>query len=270
MQGASRGSLTTGQHALAQVLSTDIDRGAVGEQLFAVGRLLGGSAQLRRAFTDPSRADETRRELADKLLGGKVSEQVLELVRVAAGSRWAQDRDLVDALDQLGVEAILSAAEQQGRLDQVEDELFRFERTVARDTDLRDALGDRRRAGADKAELVGKLLEGRAAPETVALARQAAANPGGRRVEQVLQSYVEVAARLRERLIATVTAAVNLSDEQRQRLAAALQRIYDRPVQVNVLIDPDVVGGLRIQVGDEVIDGTIASRLQNVRRELAG
>lgn len=270
MQGASRGSLTTCQHALAQVLSTDIDRGAVGDQLFAVGRLLGGSAQLRRAFTDSARAPEARRELADTLLGGKVSEQVLELVRIAAGTRWSHDRDLVDAIDQLGVEAVLSGAEQQGRLDQVEDELFRFERTVARDTGLRDALGDRRRSGADKAALVGTLLEGRAAAETVTLARQAASNPGGRRVEQVLQSYVEVAARLRERLIATVTAAINPTDEQRQRLAAALQRIYDHPVQVNVLIDPEVVGGLRIQVGDEVIDGSIASRLQDVRRSLAG
>ncbi|WP_265444929.1 F0F1 ATP synthase subunit delta [Flexivirga meconopsidis] len=270
MQGPSRAALLTSRQDLTELLASGADPATAGDELFAVSQVLGGSAPLRRALTDPTSDAAAKRGLADKLFGGKVSDGVLEVVRVAVGQRWADERDLGDALDQLGVEAVLTSADRAGRLDQVEDELFRFERTVARDSGLRDALGDRRRSGADKADLVGKLLEGKAAPETVRLARQAAANPGGRRVERVLESYVGVAAQLRDQLVATVTAAVEPTAEQRSRLGKALAGLYGRPVQLNVLVDPNVVGGMRVQVGDEVIDGTIATRLEDVRRSMAG
>lgn len=270
MQGASRGSLLTARQEMSGLLGSGADAATLGDELFAVSGVLGSSASLRRALTDPTGAQSAKVSLVDRLFGGKVSDAVQQLLRTAAGLRWTDERDLGDALEQLGVEATLTAAEQQGRLDDVEDELFRFERTVSGDAALRDALGDRRRSGQDKAQLVGTLLRDKAAPETVRLAQQAAANPAGRRVERVLESYVAVAARLRDRLAATVTTAMELGDADRSRLGQALSRIYGRPVQLNIIVDPSIVGGLRVQVGDEVIDGTIATRLEDARRIMAG
>lgn len=270
MQGASRGSLLTVRQELGTLLGSGTDATSLGDELFAVSGVLGSSASLRRALTDPTAEAAAKASLTDRLFAGKVGDGVQQVLRNAVGQRWTDERDLGDALEQLGVEATLTAAERAGRLDNVEDELFRFERTVTGDSGLRDALGDRRRSGNDKADLVGKLLDGRAAPETARLARQAAANPGGRRFERVLETYVAVAAQLRDRLAATVTSAVELGEADRSRLGHALARVYGRPVQLNVIVDPKIVGGLRVQVGDEIIDGTIATRLEEARRTMAG
>ena len=198
MQGASRGSLLAVRQELSTRLGAGTDATSLGDDLFAVSGVLGSSASLRRALTDPTAEAAAKSSLADRLFAGKVSDGAQQVLRTAVGQRWADERDLGDALEQLGVEATLTAAERSGRLDNVEDELFRFERTVTGDAALRDALGDRRRSGSDKADLVSKLLHDKASPETVRLARQAATNPGGRRVERVLESYVAVAAQLRE------------------------------------------------------------------------
>ncbi|KNX36621.1 F0F1 ATP synthase subunit delta [Luteipulveratus halotolerans] len=270
MQGPSRAALAKGRDELGQTLAAVLDPAGVGEELFFVGQTLDGSASLRRALADPSREAPAKQELVERLFGGKTSDQVVELVRALVAQRWSVDRDLADAVDQLGAESLLVAAEQQGRADQVEDDLFRFGRTVAGDAALRDAYADRQRSGADKAALTTRLLDGKAAPESVRLAAHAAESPRGRRFEKALEGYVAIAAQRREQLTALVTAAVPLDDAHQQRLRQALTEMYGKPVQVNVVLDPEVVGGIRVQIGDEVIDGTIARRLDDARRGLAG
>ena len=262
MQGASRIAQITSRQALSQLLSGD----AVGGDLFALTRVLDDSGSLRRALGNSFADPVAKRELTDRLFGGKVGDGTLEVVRVAVSQRWVDERDLSDALEELGVQAILICAERADRLDQVEDELFRFERTVVGDPGLRDALSDRQRSGDDKVGLVSRLLDGKVAPETIELTRQAAAYSRGQRFECVLESYVGVAVTLRGQLMATVTAAQPLDDGQTQRFGAALAKIYGRQVWLNVIIDPSVVGGLRVQVGNEVIDGTILARLEEARR----
>lgn len=270
MQGASRRALGTARQAQSAEIGSGADAATVGDELLAVAQLLGTSVPLRRALTDPSTESADRVALQGRVFSGKVSDATEHVLRASVGQRWSDEHDLVDGLDRLGVEAILSSAERAGRLDQVEDELFRFERTIAGDRGLADALADRRRAGKDKAELVGKLLDGKAAPETARLARHAASGTRERTVERVLQSYVAIAADLRNRLAATVTSAVELTESERTRLGDSLARIYGRPVHLNTVVDQSIVGGLRVQVGDEVIDGTIATRLEGARRAMAG
>lgn len=267
MDGSSRASYAAVRDTLREQLSGDgNDAGAVGEQLFAVTSVLDSSASLRRALADPSAQDDAKTGLADRLFGGKVNDQTLAVVRALASKRWAAERDLADAADGLAVEAVLTGADRAGRIDQVEDELFRFERTVAGNPELRDAMTDSQRTGEDKSGLVRTLLDGKVAPETELLARQAADHPRGQRYERVLDSYVATAARLREQLTATAFVAHPMDEDQRERLAGALKEIYRREVQVNVIVDPQVVGGVRVQVGDEVIDGSLASRLDEARR----
>lgn len=269
MDGSSRGALKAGRDQLAQQLG-QTDAKQLADDLFFVGRTLDSSAALRRALVDPSRDTDAKRQLGDRLFAGKVGDAARQVLGSLVGQRWSAERDMSDAVDLLGAEAVTAAAEQAGRLGQVEQELFQIERLVAGTPELRDALTNRQRGGQDKADLVGRLLDGKAAPETVQLARLAAFNPRGQRFDQAIERYQGVAAQRREQLVALVSVAQPLSPDLAERLEQALSRTYSKPVQLNVVIDPDVVGGLRVQVGDEVIDGSVARRLDDARRALAG
>ena len=271
MRGASRAALKGATERLETLLgAAGTDTGSLADDLFGVTGLLSGNAGVRRALTDPSRDGEAKAALAQRLLSGKVGQDGLDLVIGLARSRWGDAGDLVDAVEQLAVGTVLAQAEKAGRLDAVEDELFRFARTVSADMGLRDALSTRAEGADRKVALVRALLSGTASPETVRLAEQAAVLPRGRRTEQVLEGYVEAAAERRSQLVAQVVAALPMEAAQRDRLAAALRRVYGREIRVNVDVDPDVVGGLRVQVGGEVVDGTLATRLDEARRRLAG
>jgi F-type H+-transporting ATPase subunit delta len=271
MQGSSRPSLASAEERLEALLGApDVDRTAAGDALFAVSALLDGNVSLRRALTDPSQPGEAKAGLATRLLEGKLPGGVVDLVAGMARSRWSQSRDLADALEQLAVTALVAAAQSEGRLDRVEDELFRFGRTVQADRELRAALGDRTASAERKRSLVDQLLAEKVAPETLRLARQAAVAPRGLNLEAALTRYGQVAARRREQLVAHVVVALPLEVAHRERLAAGLQRMYGHPVHLNVDVDPEVLGGIRVEIGDEVLDGTVGRRLDDARRRLAG
>jgi F-type H+-transporting ATPase subunit delta len=268
MQGSSRAAFAAGHHAFAAALGTGADGSALAEDLFAVTGALDSSASLRRALVDPSRDASAKSGLVEGLFGPKIGAAAASVLDALVSQHWADDQDLGDATESLAVEALVASAEAGGRLDALEDDLFRFGRVVAADTGLRDALSAHGGDQSVKAALVETLLQGKASTETIRLARQGALWPRGRRYGRVLESYLAVAARRREQLTATVTAAFPLGEVQAQRLALALSRIYSRAVQVNVVLDPGVVGGIRVQVGDEVVDGTILRRLQEAERAL--
>jgi F-type H+-transporting ATPase subunit delta len=270
MLTASRAALLTAREALEEQLSATRDRAGVGEDLLAVAGLLGSNVVLRRALADPSREGSDKAALAGQLLAGKVGEPAQQIVEATAGARWASDSDFVDSLEALGVEAVLAEAEAHDRLDRVEDELFRFNRIVAGNRDLRSALTERRASAQAREEVVRQLLAGKAAPETERLARLAVTAPRAGRYDRAIEGFLGIAARRQEQLTAVVTTAVPLTEDQYERLVAALRAHYERPIRVNVLVDPQVVGGIRVEIGDEVIDGTIISRLDDARRRMAG
>lgn len=269
MRSSSRAAALAGRKALTEVIGS-IDAADLAEQLFAAGATVEGNATLRRALTDPSREGSDKGGLAQRLFGGKVSDQATQVLAVLASQRWSEERDLTDTIETLGVDAVAESAERGGRLPQVEDEIFRFERIVAGNPALRDALTNRQADPAGKAALVGKLLDGKVAPETARLARHAVGKRSDKRLGVILESYLQLIAARRGQLTAVVTSATAISDGERQRLAAALERQYDRPVQIQPIVDPSVVGGLRVQIGDEVIDGTIASKIEGARRHFGG
>lgn len=269
MRGTSRNSLAAAEDRVEPLLRT-VDGVAVGAELFAVARLLDSSGSLRRALTDPSREGQTKSDLADRLLQDRTSAATTALVAGLARDRWSEARDLADAVEYLGSVAVLSAAEQDGVLDAVEDELFRFGRVVEGNRELSRALSDPAVSAERKSELLRQLLGEKVQRHTLVLAEQAAVHPRGRRLTDALEAFGRTASRRRERLVATVTAAVPLTEQQRERLSRALQRIYGKPIWTNLDVDPEVLGGLRIQVGDEIIDASVVSRLDEARRRLAG
>lgn len=269
MRGSSRTAVAESRPALRSAMDSG-DPAVLADELFAVAGLLDDNPTLRRTVADPSREGSDKSGLLSQLLGGKVSEGAVSVASTLAGQRWARERDLTDTLESFGVESLLQGAENARAIDQVEDELFRFERLVAGHPELRDALGNRLGEPAGKAELVGSLLEDKARPETTRLAKQAVLAPRGRRFSRTIEEYLEIAAERRQQLTAVVTTAVDLTDEQRTRLANALQRIYDKPIMLQIVHDEDVIGGIRVQVGDEVVDGTVQRRLDEAKRHLAG
>ncbi|MER5449577.1 F0F1 ATP synthase subunit delta [Streptomyces sp. NPDC002766] len=270
MNGASREALAAARERLdALTDSTSVDAAKLADELAAVTALLDREVSLRRVLTDPAQAGEAKAGLAERLLGGQVGGQAVDLVSGMVRSRWSQSRDLVDALEELANTADLTAAQKRGALDDVEDELFRFGRIVSSNTELRAALTDRAAGTSAKVELLHRLLGGRAAATTERLVTRLVTAPRGRSLESGLESLSKLAAERRERLVAVVTSAVPLSDTQKQRLGAALAKLYGRQMHLNIDVDPEVLGGIRVQVGDEVINGSIADRIEDAGRRLA-
>ena len=161
-------------------------------------------------------------------------------------------------------------AERTGELDDVEDQLFRFARIVEATPDLSVILDDPTADPDLRSRLVDELLRGRANPLVVDLVDALARDTGGRSFSHGVRELVDQAAERSDKLVAIVKSAVALSAEQTSRLTASLGRIYGRQVSVHVEVDPAVIGGMRVQIGDEVIDGSVSAKLELLRRRLAG
>ncbi|MFF4041792.1 F0F1 ATP synthase subunit delta [Streptomyces sp. NPDC001816] len=270
MNGASREALAAARERLdALTDSTSVDAVQLADELAAVTALLDREPSLRRVLTDPAQPGEAKAELVRRLVGGQVGETTLDVISGMVRSRWSQSRDLVDSLEELASIADLTAAQKTDTLDDVEDELFRFGRIVSSNTELRAALTDRSASTSAKIELLHRLLGGRAKPATERLVTRLVTAPRGRSLESGLESLSKLAAERRERMVAVVTSAVPLSDGQKQRLGAALAKLYGRRMHLNLDVDPEVVGGIRVQVGDEVINGSLADRLEDAARRMA-
>jgi F-type H+-transporting ATPase subunit delta len=271
MQGASRESLATVRDRLA-ALAEGADTAALGsvaEGLLGVVRLLDREGSLRRTLGDPTVHAMATEHLLTSLLGGQVSEETLAIVLHAANLRWSSPRDLVDSLEVLGATAIFLVAEKTGELDRVSDELFRFARVVAGEPLLRSTLTDRGLDVERKRALLDGLLEGKVAAGTRQVVDALVLSPRGRTLEDGLAEYADLAADVRTRTLATVTTAVPLDDAQRQRLATSLTAQFGRQIQVQVEVDPTVVGGVLVRVGDEVIDGSTRHRLAQAGRAVS-
>lgn len=270
MRGSSGASLTAAQERFEPVLrAAGADALTLGEQLLTMVSALDDSAALRRSLADPSREGEAKAGLVANLLSG-FDERVVDLVSGLVRSRWASDADLADAIERLGVDAVLASAEARGALETVEDELFRLTRSLGGQREAKQVLSDGTTAPERRVALVDALVGGKVDTVTQSLARRATSSLRGRRFVQTLGWFGEVAAERRKRLVASVTSATVLTREQEQRLGALLERSYGKPVQLNVTVDPAVVGGMRIQVGADVVDSTVLSRLADASRRLAG
>jgi F-type H+-transporting ATPase subunit delta len=269
MLGSSANSLAQLVAQLGTAVDGGADGSAAGESLFAACHLLETQPSLRRALTDPTRPAEGKAQLARDVFGPHLDGTATDVLASAAGMRWASSRDLVEALEQLGVVAVVRGADRAGEGDRLEDELFVVGQAVATNDDLRTALFDPGRPAADKQRLVAELLEGKALPGTVRLVQEALGDRHPR-VRQALREFAKIAADTRNRTVAFVKAARPLDDDARHRLADALTRQYGRAVHVNVEVNPAVIGGISVEVGDDMIDGTIASRLDDAGRRLAG
>ena len=273
MKGTSRQSLAMSRALMDSSLASMNGEQAstLAADLFLITRTLDSSKSLLRALTDPSREAQGKAGVAQALFGQHVGANAAKRLEELVKARWSRSSDLANATEQLAVEAESAAANADGTLDALEAELFQFGRVVAGNSDLRAALVARNLGTSEqKGELVRSLLAGKVAPATLRLIVQLVMHPRGRHIEGGLNDFAQAAADRRNRMIAHVKSAIELTSAQQERLSAALTAELGRPMRVNVEVDKSVVGGLSIRFADELIDGTTVSRLAEASRRLAG
>ena len=240
---------------------------ATGEELFAAGRIIGDSSHLLGALSDPGAASAAKVALVKQLFGKAYAPITVELLVGIAESRWSSHTDLLAGIEEIGIRAVAESAPASVAIDA---ELFEFGRAVSSDAKLELALGSKLGSTDQKRALVERLLGSRAAAQTVAIARQLVTQPRGRRIGELIRYASTIVADQSGSQVATVVVAAPLSAAQLQRLERVLATRHGRTIQLNQVIDPSVVGGVRIQVGDDVIDGSVSTRLNDLRLQLAG
>lgn len=274
LASASREAAAAVAERLEQVLDEVAEsqpRWQLSEQLAAVAALLDRELALRRTLADAALPGEARARLADSLIGGQLEAPARDLLTTLVRQRWSGPIDLVDTVDATAASAAFGAAEASGALDEVEDELFRFTRILDRSGQLYAALVSTQLPTERKVEVVRALLgDGKAHDVTIGVVLRAVTNRRGRTLERALEEYLRLAGARRARLVATVTTALPLGEETTDRLRDMLGRLYRHDIQLQVEVDPDLLGGVVVRIGDEVIDGSVRHRLDQARRRLAG
>jgi F-type H+-transporting ATPase subunit delta len=165
-------------------------------------------------------------------------------------------------------EALFTVARAEQALPAVEDELYAFAKALEQNTPLRDALTDAALPAENKKGVIGDTLGERANPLTVSLLGFVVDAGRAREIPKIVQRLAQVAAGERDQALAEVRSAVELSAAQRERIAAALSKATGRTVDVKVVVDPSVVGGVVARVGDEIFDGSVATRLVDAKQRL--
>lgn len=272
MQAASRESLAQAREDLDTFVAgaSPKELSRLGDQLRDVVELFVAQPSLRRALADPSAPEAARVALFDGLLAGKLADPAARTVRGLVSARWSRPDDLVDAVETVTRLAMLAVAEKDGSIEDVEDELFRFGRILDGQPRLRRLLADPLAPADRRAELLDSLISGKVSQVTARLLGAAVRMPRGRSLDAVAEGLAELAAARRDRYVAHVTAPTPLDAEQEERLASALSRVYGRGISLQIEVDPDLLGGLVVRVGEEVIDGSVSSRLDRARQRLAG
>lgn len=263
MGSATRGALAGTRADLAAAGRAELP---VAGDLLAASRVIGATPHLRTALTDNEAGVAEKRALIERVFGGKVSPTAVSLLVSAASQRWSSASDFLSGLEEVGLRVAADAA---GDTD-VDAELYAFQRLVAADAELELALGSKLGSTDAKVKLVDRLLGPAASPATTLVVRHLVQAPRGRRIGEMLRHVASVVADQRGFDVATVTTAVPLTDDQVVRLERTLGAQAGRRIRFDSVVDPSVVGGVRVQIGDDVIDGSVASRLNDLRQKLAG
>jgi F-type H+-transporting ATPase subunit delta len=275
MAGVSSESLTAALVALEAKLPFASLQ--LAKELFGILGTVDSSAGLRRALTDPSRSGDEKSALVKQLFSGKVSTDAAEIASGLAGSRWASARDIGDALETLAASVVIAVAENKSAvsasgitgLEALENDLFAFNQAVDSSHEVQRALSEPQASPAAKIALAEKLVPN-ASEEAKVLIGQAVSQPRGLKVTNLVRRFAELAAKRQQRWIATVSVTRPLTETQISRLQAGLNALYGRELKINMNVDPALIGGIRIQVGDEVVDASVLTRLGQLQRQLAG
>ena len=234
-------------------------------ELFAAANALHSSKQLRAALSDPSAEAASKEQLVQRVFSSQLSSEVVKVLTVIAQARWSSTRDMADSIESIGVRAIARSIK---NLDDLQTELFEIQQLVSSDSELELALSSTRATAEQKQKLISRLVSGKVSEAAGELAQQAVQSRTYKRFAEVLEQYGLWIAQFAGESVAHIRVARELSAAQQERLTKALAEFFGRELQINVEIDPQVLGGVHIAINGEVLDATVLTKLQNAKLQL--
>lgn len=269
MRGSSARSLSEALGRADAVFRAEgVQRDALARELFEIADAIDSSNRAVRLLSDPGRPADVKQAAARGILEGRVSPQALELTLEVVSRRWSEQEDILEGLELLGLASLLSLATDEGSLAQVEEELVQVARLLDSSSDLTAALDEARGKPERRSRIIAAVLEGRVHRITAAIAARAVARTVEAKPAHRIESFARFAAALRSQRLAVVESAKPLSPQQTERLSGILERIYGSALQLSVELVPDLIGGLRIRIGDDLYDANVLARLAKARSHL--
>lgn len=245
------------------------DAWRIGNELFTITKVFDGSIQLERALTDPSRPVADKVAVLKELLGGNAHPMTMEIMTDLVSRRWSRVRDIANAVEDFGVDAMMYYADATDATLQVSIELSELHSALLNLPVVRSKLYDYQATSEARVRLFREVFSGKTLNKvTMRLAEHATCNLRRRRYLETIQWLINKFSRHMGESMVTVTTATPLKKEQIKRLVEVYSAKVARQVHINSVVDPTVLGGMRIQVGDEVTDNTVVAQLQNLHRKV--
>lgn len=245
------------------------DAWRIGNELFTITKVLDDSIQLERALTDPSRPVADKVAVLKELLGDNAHPMTMEIMTDLVSRRWSRARDIANAVEDFGVDAMMYYADATDATLQVSIELSELHSALLNLPVVRAKLYDYQATSEARVKLFREVFSGKPLNKvTMRLAEHATCNLRRRRYLETIQWLINKFSRHMGESMVTVTTATPLKKEQIKRLVEVYSAKVGRQVHINSVVDPTVLGGMRIQVGDEVTDNTVVAQLQNLHRKV--
>ena len=242
------------------------DAWRIGNELFTITKVLDDSIQLERALTDPSRPVADKVAVLKELLGDNAHPMTMEIMTDLVSRRWSRARDIANAVEDFGVDAMMYSTD---ATLQVSIELSELHSALLNLPVVRAKLYDYQATSEARVKLFREVFSGKTLNKvTMRLAEHATCNLRRRRYLETIQWLINKFSRHMGESMVTVTTATPLKKEQIKRLVEVYSAKVGRQVHINSVVDPTVLGGMRIQVGDEVTDNTVVAQLQNLHRKV--
>ena len=267
---ASRIADRVSRDSLAPKLrATAEDAWRIGNELFSVTNVLDRNIRLERALTDPSRPVEDKVALLNELVGDQAHEMTMKILTDLVGRRWSRVSDIANAVEDFGVDGMMYYADATDATLQVSIELAELHSALLNLPVVRSGLSSDRAPAEARIKLLYALVGNKDLNKvTMRLAEHAACNPRRRRYLSTIHWLINKFSRHMGESIVTVTTAAPLNPEQIDKLIAVYSKRLGRPVHINSNVDPTVIGGMRIEIGDEVTDNTVVAQLQQLQRRV--
>ncbi|MDO4241326.1 MAG: ATP synthase F1 subunit delta [Microbacteriaceae bacterium] len=234
---------------------------AAGSELLEIATQLSSEQQLAKTLSDVDASAEAKTALINRVYAN-TGERARNLLVAAATQRWSNTDEFIEGVAEIGIRSIAAAG------INVDEELLSVAGAVDKSHDLELNLGNKLASASTKRAAVKSLFGSRVSPGTLSIVEYLVANPVGR-LSPALRKAARTAANQRGFELAHVTTAAPLSAAQAERLSEALARIAGSSVKLSTVIDKTLVGGIRVQIADEIIDGSVSSRLDDLRLQLA-
>ena len=245
------------------------DAWRIGNELFTITKVLDDSIQLERALTDPSRPVADKVAVLKELLGDNAHPMTMEIMTDLVSRRWSGARNIANAVEDFGVDAMMYYADATDATLQVSIELSELHSALLNLPVVRAKLYDYQATSEARVKLFREVFSGKTLNKvTMRLAEHATCNLRRRRYLETIQWLINKFSRHMGESMVTVTTATPLKKEQIKRLVEVYSAKVGRQVHINSVVDPTVLGGMRIQVGDEVTDNTVVAQLQNLHRKV--